>query len=81
MGMREKLIELVRYMRRTVTPWHTSGDIADMLIANGMTIPVQCKDCKFYVWDEFDGCYVCVRIGKFVDTDFWCAYGERRTKT
>lgn len=40
---------------------------------------VRCKDCKHYVWDEFDGAYVCLSIGRFVKPDFWCAHGERRT--
>ena len=40
---------------------------------------IQCKDCKHYVWDEFDGCYACLRLGRFVKPDFWCAYRERRT--
>lgn len=35
--MREKLIKLVREMRRTITAWHTAEDIADRLIANGVT--------------------------------------------
>lgn len=36
--MREKLIEIVREIRRTTTAWHTAEDIADKLIANGVTI-------------------------------------------
>lgn len=36
--MREKLIEIVREIRRTITAWHTAEDIADKLIANGVTI-------------------------------------------
>lgn len=40
---------------------------------------VLCKDCKHYVWDEFDGSYACLSIGRFVKPDFWCAHGERRT--
>ena len=39
---------------------------------------VRCKDCKHYVWDEFDGSYVCLSIGRFVKPDFWCANGERK---
>ena len=35
---REKLIELVREIRRKATAWHTAEDIADMLIANGVTV-------------------------------------------
>ena len=38
MGMREKLIELVKNVRSKITVWHTSEEIADMLIANGVTI-------------------------------------------
>lgn len=36
--MREKLIEIVREIRKTTTAWHTAEDIADKLIANGITI-------------------------------------------
>jgi hypothetical protein len=35
---REKLIELVGNVRRKITAWHTTEDIADILIANGATI-------------------------------------------
>ena len=48
MGMREKLIELLRncpYRPRPNMMWEL---IADHLIANGVTIPVRCKDCKYY---------------------------------
>lgn len=39
---------------------------------------VRCKDCKHYLFDDFDGCYVCMQLSKYVKTDFWCAYGERK---
>lgn len=39
---------------------------------------VRCKDCKHYLYDDFDGCYVCMQLSKYVKTDFWCAYGERK---
>ena len=38
----------------------------------------RCEDCKHYVWDEFDGCYCCIKLGRFVKQDFQCAYGERK---
>ena len=41
-------------------------------------VVVPCNNCKHYVWDEFDGCYACLQIGRFVKPDFWCAYGERK---
>jgi len=39
---------------------------------------VRCKDCKHYLWDDFDGCYVCMKLGKYTTRDFWCAHGERK---
>lgn len=48
-------------------------------IATADAVPlVTCLDCKHYVWDEFDGSYACLSIGRFVNPDFWCANGERR---
>lgn len=45
MGMREKLIELIQFaVSGCATYW--AGLIADHLIANGVTIPVRCKDCE-----------------------------------
>lgn len=48
---------------------------ADYLIENGVVIPVRCKNCKHYVWDEFDGCHVCLQLSKYVKKDFFCSYG------
>lgn len=50
-----------------------------LAITNAPTVEVvRCKDCKHYEWDEFDGCYVCTRLSKYVKEDFWCAHGERK---
>ena len=43
---------------------------------NRLAIP--CKECKHYMWDDFDGCYVCMKLSKYVKPDFWCAYGKER---
>ena len=48
--LKEKLIELANDVLRYL-PWgeissHTAEDIANHLIANGVTIPVRCADCK-----------------------------------
>ena len=57
-------------------------DITRRLIENAPTVDaveaVRCKDCKHYVWDEFDGCYCCIQIGRFTKKDFFCSYGERK---
>ena len=50
MGMREKLIELLRDVQ------YLGGlekKVADHLIANGVTIPVRCKVCKH--WKHMEG--------------------------
>ena len=38
MDAREKLVEVVRNLRSRITAWHTAEDIADLLIANGVTV-------------------------------------------
>jgi hypothetical protein len=42
MDVREKLVEIVRNLRNRITAWHTAGDIADLLISNGVTV-LPCK--------------------------------------
>lgn len=51
--------------------------LADKLIANDVVPVVRCKDCTHHCWDEFYG-YYCTKIGKFVEPDFWCAYGKKK---
>ena len=76
MGMREKLIELLweydqmRMMRMSIE------ECVDKLIANGVTIPVRCKDCAV-PHNRFTGCPNL--NGLIPPQDFFCAYGERRT--
>jgi hypothetical protein len=36
--VKEKLVEVVRNLRNRITAWHTAEDIADLLIANGVTV-------------------------------------------
>ena len=82
--MREKLVEL---MDEYLYPSSVEG-MADHLIANGVTIPVRCKDCKRWKpGDSFSGdslddmqrigrCPI-MRFGRR-ENDF-CCEGERRT--
>ena len=90
--MREKLIELLDKID-VYDDWFDNGYIAEQLIANGVTIPVRCKDCKH--WHEETGwCYhhshfLDSEIGfchpwesndwKMFDDDYFCKDGERRT--
>ena len=79
MGMREKLIELLEGFMHLCG---RQGDMADYLIANGVTIPVHCKDCKHWS-DGVAGCtdhVKCCKIGYYmVGENGYCVYGERRT--
>lgn len=83
MGMREKLIELLfRCTTKNIkAELHgekieviiSLGKIVDHLIANGVTIPVRCKDCKHYMTIH------CTCDGCCISDDWYCADGERRT--
>ena len=81
--MREKLIELAKDTRANAA-WHRWGyeEIVDHLIANGVTIPVRCKECKHWS-DGVSGCtehVKCCKIGFYmVGENGYCVYGERRT--
>ena len=51
--------------------------LAQYLIANGVTIPVRCKDCKW--WKD----WYCTNVNgantSIVNGDWYCCAGERRT--
>ena len=71
--MREKLINLLREVQ------YLGGleeKIADHLIANGVTIPVRCKDCE-YTCPGTSG-IVCTMWGAGTEPDGWCHKAERK---
>ena len=76
--MSEDLVGVVKYMRRTVTPWHTSKEIADMLIANDVVPVVRCKDCKKWTpWpDRKQGFCPCSE--HTTKAKHFCSYGEKK---
>ena len=86
--LKEKLIELADDVLRYL-PWgeissHTAEDIANHLIANGVTVPVRCKDCK--QWNRYqsgsifgEGHGNCVNCFMVTQEEHFCAFGERRT--
>ncbi len=76
--MREKLIELLSGF--SIDTAEAVEFVADYLIANGVTIPVRCKDCKHF-WESFSGTHSCKLHKGLVGTkyDTFCSYGERRT--
>ena len=83
--MREKLIALIRKADKedneSLTQDVHYAFMADHLIANGVTIPVQCNDCIHF--DEKKalrpGGIWCEYWGTDPDPEDWCCKGERRT--
>lgn len=81
---REKLIELFNkftfsftqeeYYSGKVTNEYCIEQIADYLISNGVTIPVRCKDCKYYIK------VCCVMTEGLVCPlgEWYCSHGERK---
>ena len=95
---REKLIKLLSNAHSISTEAACFDDAtyakqlrieADHLIANGVTIPVRCKECKYInreIHAKGYGClcdaHSCDREGHerylYVEDDDFCSYGERR---
>ena len=91
--MREKLIELLDDIQRFgagYTDFELYGmrlpdevfndEVADHLIANGVTIPVRCKDCKHH--EHYDALLYCGHIRGLtgsVSPHGYCVYAERKT--
>ena len=69
---RETLAEIIKnagYSR------NEPGTMAGILIANGATIPVRCKDCRH--WE--DGYFgYCIKAHTAMDYDGFCSNGERK---
>ena len=81
MNDREKLIALLYepFLQYKINELSDTGDIADHLLANGVTIPTRCKDCKYKFsanGHNKDGCPL-DGVGLMHDDDF-CSCGERR---
>lgn len=93
MNERERLIELLN--QKCYDDWYSNEDIADHLLANGVTIPVRCRDCKhgrpprfntspeMYLKQDSVVCQCSDVVGDefmiYKPTHF-CSYGERKEK-
>ncbi len=90
---REKLIEFVHDARMNAL-WHNAPNqseyMTDMLIANGVTIPVRCGECKHYRDHPNGLCYAwtepCTNERGYkgevhcVEPDDFCSHGERKNE-
>lgn len=65
-------------------PYAITGELADLLIDAGVTIPVRCKDCKrcfkHTTKRNKQNMWLCMRneMEVCVRPDDFCSYGERR---
>lgn len=88
--MPEKLLELIAQVQdcgADVTDvvkmiWVENQTVVDHLIANGVVIPVRCKDCR---WGDplvgtWDNKVWCGYYKSFCLEDGFCSYGERKTE-
>lgn len=92
MTQREKLIEIYKAWQKEMCCDICTGidcdfciregqyGLVDRLLANGVAVPVRCEDCDYS--DYFlmkHGVVYCYKIGREVNSGFFCADGERRT--
>ena len=82
MGMRERLIKILRvpiYPHELVDPTEA---VADYLLDNDVVPVVRCKDCKHRYYNEDSEEYCCEVWGDgfdtFVNQDEFCSRGERK---
>lgn len=73
---REKLIELLDQTVAECMPSECIDEIADHLIANGVTIPVRCKDCDNTCPGQSG--IICTIWGAGTEPDAFCSHGERK---
>lgn len=67
-----KLIELIE----KEVPRPKADAIAYHLLANGVIVPVLCKDCKNYNCDK----WFCELLEKDVNENEYCSYGELKER-
>lgn len=81
--MHEKLISLLCEFYLTHQGPHDVAQLADFLIANGVAIPVRCKDCvngsSMYKDIMLKRNVSCNKCGKIWRMNDFCSYGERKT--
>ena len=90
---REKMIELMNkvqdygtkstYEEHSITVESKNNEsIADHLLANGVTVPVRCKDCKHRYFNDCFESFCCAKRANgfedIVEENEFCSRGERK---
>ena len=80
--MKERLMEI---LRNPIYP-HLDADpieaLADYLIDSGVVLPIHCKDCKHWTYDNYHKHHYCsnaMGLRYVCPENNFCSYGERRT--
>jgi hypothetical protein len=84
MNVKEKLVELLD--RFVYDDWYSSEEIADSLIANGVTVAVRCSECIYSDMGEHEFCNQSISHEKWNGSYFeckehdleYCSYGKRK---
>ena len=76
---RDRLIELIektfaeQYEKRGLL---TAPHTADDLLANGVIVPIRCKECKFYKHTEIGDWMACVRQTAYKHPNDFCSMAK-----
>jgi hypothetical protein len=79
-----KLVDILLDTIPEDSPWQGNiKGLVETLVANGVTIPVRCEECKHWK-NEINGCTEDKRfcdIGFYmVHKDGYCSFGEKKTE-
>lgn len=72
----ELISDILNYLPWGQVSSHTAGELADYLMDKGVTIPVRCKDCRYY---NDDGEY-CGMWGEVRHPEHFCDEGASENK-
>ena len=84
MGMADNLVELLKEAKEEAMKV-SGGDVfeaewmAAYLSIHGVTIPVECGECKHFHHDDDVLAQHCRLFGAMMGVDDFCSCGERRT--
>ena len=54
--------------------------LADYLLANGVIVPIRCKDCMFYKHTEIGDCMACVRQTAYKKPNDFCSCAKLKER-
>ena len=76
--MKEKLIKLLQSAPKDIVENHVIEELAEYLIANGVAIPIRCKNCEYWdeEWKNWRGNSKCKYLNICTRKDGFCSHAE-----